>query len=202
MIPKITNKYDKPGNRNIYNALYDTLVYIKPKRCLEIGTFYGYSAKVFQDYFNKYYQKGKLVTIDIKKYVDLSELSNVIQIIVHPHVNNSSQWHYVNDSEILEYDVSSVKKNIKIIHEITHGYKFDFCFFDGDHQFESVRRDMLIAQNELNSPKYILFDDMDIEAHDSCRYYKENIKSNKQWLTYEYKDWGDWVGAALMWENI
>lgn len=201
MIPHNTNKYPTPGSRHIYNALYDTLVALKPEICLEIGTFHGQSARVFQDYFTEHCPTGKLITIDIKKYVDLSDLPNVFQIIGHPHVTNSTNWHHVNEQELMPYTDSSVKMNVRLIQNANHWHGFDFCFLDGDHQWESVRRDFLIAANVLEFPKYILFDDIDVEAHDSARYYQEQILTKETLNIYDYSDWGVWVGAALIWQK-
>lgn len=201
MIPKTTSKYPTPGSRYIYNALYDTLVCLKPKACLEIGTFHGQSARVFQDYFTEHCPEGILITIDIKHYVYLTDCPNVFQVIGHPHVANSTQWHHVDDKELLEYTDSSVRANVKKINEANHGKKFDFCFLDGDHQLESVRRDFLIAANVLEPPKYILFDDIDVEQHDSARYYREQILTKEILNVYDYANWGVWVGAALIWQK-
>lgn len=195
-----TNVFESVNNREIYNALYATLIDLKPNLCLEIGTFHGKSAEVFQKYFDEYNPNGKLITIDIKKYVDLSWLKNVIQLIIYPHVENSETLHYVTKQDILPYDIDSVNKNIAIVESITKN-KFDFCFLDGDHQMESVKRDFDIANRLLKEPKYILFDDIDDDRHDSMFYYRNNILNNDKIEKYDFKDWNCWVGAVLL-KNI
>ena len=102
-------------NRQFRQALLATLIHLKPKYCLEIGTHLGQSTEVFQKYFDEYQQDGIVVTVDIHKYKDLSHLKNVKQLIVHPHVDNSSDWHYVNNEELLDHNVDSVAKNTEII---------------------------------------------------------------------------------------
>lgn len=201
MIPKQQHNFEIIGGRNIYNALYDTLVYLKPKYCLEIGTFHGKSAAVFQKYFNDYQPYGKLVTIDIKKYIDLSHMPNIIQLIVHPHVKNSTQWHYVTNDELLPYVEQSYLKNIHIIQQAFTDIMFDFCFLDGDHQLPSIQNDFLIARLLLKYPQYILFDDIDIVAHESMQYYLTNIKTNPNLYVYDYSDRKEWTGAALIWNK-
>ena len=199
------NKFEPVNNRHIYDALYSTLVYLKPKYCLEIGTFYGQSAEVFQAYFNEYCQDGKLITCDIKKYVDFAHCPNVTQVIVHPHITNSAEWHYVKNNELLP-PTRDPMDNVDIVRELFKD-KFDFCFLDGDHQEISVYDDFLMAGELLLNPKYILFDDIDEpdktikRKHDSVRIYEQEIKNNEALNIYDFADWGIWVGAALLWEK-
>lgn len=193
------NRFLKVNNRNIYNALYSTLLYLKPKYCLEIGTFHGQSAEVFDAYFNDFQPEGFLITIDIKKYVNIDS-RYIKQVIVHPHVTNSTSWHFVTNEEILPCLNNSVEENIKIIKN-NFGHKFDFCFLDGDHQMTSVISDFEIANALLQDPKYILFDDIDVKEHDSMKYYNKTINVNNELNIYNFNDWYEWVGAALLWEK-
>ena len=114
--------------RYFRDALFASLVHLKPKLCLEIGTHIGQSTNVFQKYFDQYEPDGVVVTVDIKKYVDI-ESKNVKQLIVHPHVNNSSDWHYVKNEELLDHNVDSVAKNTELIKESIRNFsesQFDF----------------------------------------------------------------------------
>lgn len=197
MIINKMNQFASINERDIYDALYSTLVYLKPKYCLEIGTFHGKSAEVFQKYFDIFCTDGLLITIDIHKYVDLSWADNIKQLIVHPHIQNSSEWHYVDNNQILPYTADSVTQNIaQIKTEISN--QFDFCFLDGDHTMESVTRDFQIARQLLSQPQYILFDDIDSEPHDSVKYYNQFIKNNNEYNVYSFDNWTKWVGAALV----
>ena len=171
-------------NRQFRQALLATLIHLKPKCCLEIGTHLGQSTEVFQKYFDEYQQDGIVVTVDIHKYKDLSHLKNVKQLIVHPHVDNSSDWHYVNNEELLDHNVDSVAKNTEIIRGAIRNLSenhFDFCFLDGDHQRDSVMKDFAISRNVLSEPQYILFDDTEDDGggHDSVDVYNEIVAEDK-----------------------
>ncbi len=193
-------------NRQFRQALLATLIHLKPKYCLEIGTHLGQSTEVFQKYFDEYQQDGIVVTVDIHKYKDLSHLKNVKQLIVHPHVDNSSDWHYVNNEELLDHNVDSVAKNTEIIRGAIRNLSenhFDFCFLDGDHQRDSVMKDFAISRNVLSEPQYILFDDTEDDGggHDSVDVYNE-IVAEDRYNIYDFsKEWETYCGCALIWNK-
>lgn len=193
-------------HRRFRDALLATLVRLKPKYCLEIGTHLGQSTEVFQKYFDEHQQDGIVVTVDIHKYKDLSHLKNVKQLIVHPHVDNSSDWHYVNNEKLLDHNVDSVAKNTEIIREAIRNLPendFDFCFLDGDHQRDSVIKDFAISRNLLAEPQYILFDDTqeDGGGHDSVKVYEEIVAEQKYNIFDFSENWGVYCGCALIWNK-
>ena len=146
-------------NRKFREALFGCLLQLKPKYCLEIGTHLGQSTEVFQKYFDEHEPDGVVVTVDIHKYKEL-DLKNAKQLIVHPHVDNSSDWHYVKNEELLDHNVDSVAKNTEIIQESIRNLpesKFDFCFLDGDLQRDSVIKDFAIASNLLKEGENYAF---------------------------------------------
>lgn len=193
-------------NRQFRQALLATLIHLKPKYCLEIGTHLGQSTEVFQQYFDKYEQDGLVVTIDIHKYKDLDHLKNVKQLIVHPHVNNSSDWHYVDNENLLDHNVDSVAENIEIIRNGIRNYPrtdFDFCFLDGDHQRDSVVKDFAISRSLLSDPQYILFDDTEDDGggHDSVKVYEDMVAEEKYNIYDFSKEWETYCGCALIWNK-
>lgn len=200
------NKGPKAGAQRFYrDALYATLCHLKPQVCLEIGTHTGNATRVFQRYFDEQKKNGILITCDIKKYADLSDLKNVVQLQVYPHVNNIPDWHPVEDGEMLpgwKDVVHSELENFKRVRKSLTDiglWGFDFVFIDGDHQRDSVYKDLKIATELLNPPKYILLDDTDEFDHDCSAIYHQELKN--KYNTYEFDDWSVAVGAALLWEK-
>jgi len=203
-------KIDKPNqfasagvpSRHFRDALYASLLHVKPKYCLEIGTHIGQSTAVFQRYFEEHEPEGIVVTVDITKLVNIKS-ENVKQIIVHPHVPNSDEFHRVDD-HLLTHEIDSVKENTKLIQEAIRNYPtnfFDFCFLDGDHQRQSVINDFEISRNVLNGSQYILLDDTEEEHHDSKRVYEE-IVSSQSHNVYDFsKEWDCYCGCALLWNK-
>jgi len=207
------------GKERYYrDALFSTLVHLKPKVCLEIGTHTGQSTHVFQEYFSRFMPDGVVVTCDIKNYVDLSSspynLPNVKQVKVYPHFWDICQHHNVNSNEMLPFTQedleTSVDKNTRIllgaIHQDLLEYTepqevFDFCFLDGDHHQLSLEKDLAIVQRLLRKPQYILLDDTEEWAHDSARYFHEKIKIDPGLDSYQFQDWPVAVGAALIWNS-
>jgi len=194
-------------NKRCYykTALLNTLIKLKPKVCLEIGTHYGGTAGVFEYYFEKYKRDGVLITADIKKYADI-ENKFVKQVIVYPHIKNIEKFHQVNKEELLvlspNESADSVKENIKILKkelEKVDEKLFDFAFVDGDHQRKSFLADISIALQLTKYPHYILLDDTKDEIHESAFVYHNEII--KKFNHYDFEDWPIFVGMSLIWEN-
>jgi len=198
------NQYPPSGKpeRHFRDALYASLLHLKPKYCLEIGTHIGQSTLVFQEYFTKYQPDGIVVTVDITRLVELA-LPNVKQLIVHPHVANSIEYHKV-DNNLLTHNVDSVAKNTELIKESLRNFStnhFDFCFLDGDHQLQSVLNDFEISRNLLGDDQYILLDDTEEDHHDSKTVY-EKIIAEQSHNIYDFsKEWGCYCGCALVWNK-
>lgn len=200
------NKGPKAGAQRFYrDALYATLCHLKPKVCLEIGTHTGNATRVFQRYFDEQMSDGLLITCDIKQYADLKDLKNVVQLQVYPHVKNIPDWHPVRDDEMIrgwEDTKDSEFQNFKLVRKALTDrslWTFDFVFIDGDHQRDSVYKDLKLSLDLLSSPKYILLDDTDEFDHDCAAIYHQELKS--KYNTYEFDDWSVATGAALLWEK-
>lgn len=186
-------------HRQYRNALYQTLIALKPKYCLEIGTNHGATAEVFQTYFDKYMSDGACITTDIKIYRDLN-LKNVHQVQVHSWIDNPWDHHHGKDSELRAKDGNT---NYKIIMEAMLEYDipwFDFMFIDGDHTEPSVRADFELFYELPTSPQsVVLLDDTDEDKHYCSHLYKNEIKKNSKFSTYDYENWPCRVGMALIW---
>ena len=195
------------------DALFSTLTELKPKFCLEIGTNTGHTAKVFQRYFEEYgSDEHVLITADIKIYVEMN-YPNVKQIQVYPHVNNIKDLHIVEDSDLIGGRVNqleSVDKNIDIIRNVMEEKgipEIDFAFVDGDHQRESMLKDIEIAKSLVKSSGYILLDDIHDYVHESAKTFHDEIKLDSQYNCYEFEDWQDLLkgtgtaGSALIWQR-
>ena len=198
------NQYPPSGKpeRHFRDALYASLLHLRPKCCLEIGTHIGQSTLIFQEYFNKHQPDGIVVTVDITRLVELT-FPNAKQLIVYPHVSNSGDHHKV-DEHLLTHKVDSVAKNTKIIKEAIRNLsytKFDFCFLDGDHQLQSVLNDFEISRNVLGGDQYILLDDTEENHHDSKTVYEQMVAEQSH-NTYDFsKEWGCYCGCALIWNK-
>jgi cephalosporin hydroxylase len=181
------------------SALYETLKYLRPKYCLEIGTNHGASAIVFQRYFDEYMEDGRLITCDIKIYNKLN-LPNVTQIQVHSWIDNPWNWHHGNDTEL----INDERNNLQIILDTMNKLnipELDFSFIDGDHTEKSVNKDMDMVGFYLpmKLPKYILLDDTDSKDQDVGRIYRDHIKKNPKFNTYDFENWPCRVAASLIW---
>lgn len=200
------NMGPKAGHQRFYrDALYSVLEHLRPTLCLEIGTYYGGSSAVFQEYFDKLCPEGKLVTCDVNKYTELN-MPNVEQVLVYPHLTKSQmdRWHALDSNKMLPdaYTRDDIVESSHIYNiEILKPYgEFDFCFLDGDHTTLSAARDWIIADSVLKHPKYVLFDDSKEYEHD-CAKWIDDMRTYEPQLYnfYDFDDWEVTVGASLIW---
>lgn len=187
-------------------ALLNTLITLRPKVCLEIGTYYGGTTAIFEQYFRDYMPDGILITADIKKYIDLSSHKRVRQVLVYPHIQNISRYHDVSKAEMLPHtDIilnDSVDANVKILRKELRaiGKKmFDFAFIDGDHTEKSFLRDLEIIKQVCRAPHYALLDDTKEALHECYRTYREKVRT--KYNHYEFEDWPIFVGMSLIWDK-
>lgn len=184
-------------------ALYNTLVALKPRVCLEIGTHFGGTAAIFTKYFADHMPDGVLVTADIKKYCDYKH-PQVVQAVVYPHSVDVISRHWVTPPELLNgYIMSyenSVGLNVAILADWLYkvgATAFDFAFLDGDHQRAAVLKDIDIAKLLTKPPHYMLLDDTKEGAHEVSVVYEKELKP--VYNHYDFDDWPIFVGASLIW---
>ena len=192
------------GTKCYYKTgLLNVLIKLKPKICLEIGTWRGGTAKMFEYYFKKYRPDGVLITADVRKYVDISS-DKIKQVLVYPHVPNLKDFHDVSNEHLLcdfeRHLEKSVESNCEILKKELKNIRaesFDFCFVDGDHQEISFMRDLEIAKRLSKPPHYTLIDDTKEEAHECAMVYQNKLihKVNH----YDFDDWPIFVGMGLIW---
>jgi predicted O-methyltransferase YrrM len=187
--------FNKFGNRNYFNAIYSILLKYRPQYCLEIGTNYGGSTKVFDKYLNDYQSDGLVVTTDIRQYVSFNS-KHIIQKVVCPHINNSSQYHEVLDQYLLNNNgVDTIKNNIDII-KMSGINTFDLIFIDGDHNRKSVLADIEIAKSLSHKDTILLIDDINATNHEVSEVYKELCL---QYEHYEFEeDWQEYVDLGII----
>lgn len=187
-------------------GLLNTLIALKPKVCLEMGTLFGGTAQVFQEYFDDHMPDGVLVTADVKRYVDVdSQLPNVLQAIVYAHSTDIVTRHSgVTLDQLLDGSEAacneSVERNVVILTDWLHKIgtdKYDFAFIDADHARLSLLKDIEIATRLTAPPHYMLLDDTKEGVHDVSAVYKDELVN--KYNTYDFEDWPVFVGASLIW---
>jgi len=172
--------------RSYLNTLLNILIELKPLYCLEIGTFKYGSASIFARYFERYQQKGKLITCDIGKYDD-NIYDKVYPVIVHPYIEDSKNFHgYLTQN--VYYKENSEELNKKIILDKMLELsidKFHFSFIDGDHNIVSFLKDVRVSKELTSQDGYILIDDIDDNNHSLSKFYHENLKLNNNFYEIE-----------------
>ncbi len=197
------------------DALYATLVALKPKYCLEIGTHKGDSAAVFQEYFNNYMPDGLLITCDIADWDNTIEkrMPNVKFCQVYPHWYDKYIWEMSKQDKLLpdwrDQIHDSVNANVDCIYDKyneqnimgidlgSNTHLFDFTFIDGDHRSISLAKDLAIANYFSDK---ILLDDVDEGEfyQESAGFYHGVIKKTGAYETYDFEDWGVCTNCALL----
>lgn len=192
-------------SRNYYQAIYSTLIELKPINCLEIGTFQYYSAKVFSKYFQEYNLDGKLITADISEWHrDSVPPARVYPVMVYPHREDINNFHgnikvfHSNYKQVLKGKphcsiINSIAINESMIEN--HIDLFDFAFVDGSHDKVSAMADLHIAKILTKPEGYILIDDITNSDHEIKDLYI-NLKEKNSF--YEYNNWPILPDMALI----
>lgn len=156
---------------------------------LEIGSFCGQSTLIMRYFLDKYGKKNKLVACDpfvyegwldklkapgdpYLKYVanrpDISR--NAYNSFVREAFIRNQQFFSAHDlCRLVQMNSDEFFKNwsagktLKDIfgNELKTGNKFSFCFIDGDHNYEAVRRDVENVISWLEPTGKMLMDDSD-----------------------------------------
>ncbi len=93
-IPLVDNRTDMDCCIRLYRrAIYNTLLELKPKYSLEIGSYLFQSSSVWSRYIKEHMPNGKLITCDIAKWTNSPPPDHVIQVMVYPHIDNISDFH-------------------------------------------------------------------------------------------------------------
>ena len=195
------------GQEHYYKtALYNVLLALYPKYCLEIGTWFGGTVRVFERYFEEHQKNGRLVTADIMQR-DILVSKRVHRVQVYPHSRTYWQRHPVTDADLLpdgsERIEISRQLNTTILQDaldvIGGSSVYDIAFVDGDHAKESVEKDIAICKSLTCYPHYILLEDVREGIHEVSQYYEKEI--SKAWNHHDFEDWPVLSGCALIWEK-
>jgi len=199
--------YDKKCH--YLDALYATLVQLKPNYCLEIGTHDGKgSTRVFEKYLKEVNPDAHLITLDVMPCSNLPKHPNIEQVIVAPHhariaetCGNRGNWFVQDDLAHFDKLENSINENLKLVSEKMKEMgieKFDIAFIDGDHEEESFLNDIELCKQLTAAPHYLLLDDTKEELHPCCHIYHAQIKDSESYECYNFEDWNHFVGMSLV----
>lgn len=196
-------KGPRQGEHRYYKtALWNTLIHLRPRVCLEIGTWKGGSAKIFRRYFEQHRPDGILVTADIKKYTNVAD-KRVRQVKVYPHTPDIFKYHKtVAESDLLldwrdKMDDSVEANTVVLLNALvgTGAKIYDFAFVDGDHW--NLLKDVDIVKRVVKPPRYALLDDTTAYVWECSWVYRDEIKPKCE--TYDFEDWDIFTGTSLIW---
>lgn len=166
---------------------------------VEIGSFCGLSTNVMTYLKEKHGVKTPLITCD--KWIfegaeqggflgDSTVISHELyqQFVKETYIRNISMFSQ-NDLpftvEMFSDEFFSVWERSEKCHdvlgrEITLGGAISFCYIDGNHSYEYVKRDFENCDAYLESGGFILFDDSaDYSGWDVCKVVKEVMKTGR-----------------------
>lgn len=197
-IPLIDQRDDLDCCKRYYRrAIYNTLLYIKPKYCLEVGSFIFQSSRCFSRYFKENCPDGKLITLDICKWTTCN-LERVYPLMVYPyteeviHEHGGLQVYFKDWQRIVKQGLAPEFNMFILKQEMTslNIKQFDFIFVDGSHSKESFENDLRMAKIFCRPEGYILIDDIYRQEsdppYDQYKIYMQ-LKLHNEF--YEYEDW-------------
>jgi hypothetical protein len=155
---------------------------------LEIGSFCGQSSLMMRYFLDKYGKKNKLIACDPFVYEGwLDKLKTGETYLKHvanrPDISRNSYNNFIKEAFIRNQQFFAADKPCSLVpvtsdeffkewqagktmtdlfgNEIKPKGKFSFCFIDGDHNYEAVRRDVENVISWLEPGGKMLMDDTD-----------------------------------------
>ncbi len=205
-IPYISDDSSMDCCRRYYRrAIYNTLLELKPKYSLELGTYLYQTSHVFSKYYKQYCPEGWLITADISTWNRGGTPRNVYPVMVYPHIMDIEAEHggidvyYRSFRNRLLKGEDTVELNCNCIQEtmikLNIWDRLDLCFVDADHTRKSFLADLAIAKICTKEDGWILIDDINDRGHEQFDVYRELQTCNH---FYEYEDWEISPGLALI----
>jgi len=195
-------RWDVADDRFYRRAVLNTLINLKVKTAVEIGTYTYQTSNVFSYYFDKYQPDGFLVTADVSTWNRGCAPSRVQPVMVYPHVKNIHNYHggidiYHKDfAERLDVGQDSKELNLKIISSELNGSTPDLIFIDGCHTTYSFMNDLFIAKELSGDNTWLLIDDVRDNRNEQEYIYRKYLKPKNEF--YEFDDWSPNPGMALI----
>lgn len=169
---------DGRGRADWYKmGLLNVLCTYQPLNCVEIGTHKGGTTRVFEWYFKNIRPDGRLVTVDVEKFVDVLS-ARVKQVVLDAWSN-------------LECPNNEPKRKANRILDHTNAYSPDFMFIDGDHSESGLAIDIEAAK--LLKAPLVMLDDCRGEWPAPTKWFQE-FPGEK----YAFEDWPVYVGCGVV----
>jgi predicted O-methyltransferase YrrM len=180
-------------------GLLNALIHFHPRKCLEIGTRFGGTARVFNQYFAEHEPTGTLVTCDIAKFRNLN-MARVTQVLVPPHsVEAAREDRFFAPQQMLEDWEDAAPLSVAHTSETLRPYApFDFVYIDGDHSYDGVSKDWQIVARVTLGPTPVVLDDVVGQHEGVVRFYEEICQTHEH---YEFADWPVFVGLGAVMTN-
>jgi hypothetical protein len=176
-------------NANIFLNLIDKN---KPKNFLEIGVLEGVTAKNVCDLLYKVYGYDfRYIGIDLfgldleknnqREFTPISnQYSNPLKYFYHKFILKKKP----NSVEGVRYLLKKYEKSITLYRGYSHDYLkkidlslVDFCFIDGGHSYETVKKDLSIILRKIKKNSLILIDDYDQPSY-GVKKAVDEVKNN------------------------
>ena len=164
---------DKPVTQTTKNEQKALYKYSKlAKFIVEIGVFEGYNTREFA----------------------LNSSNDTVIFAIDPFIKGSLGFSYLKAIAINNWKRNNVLRKIKILRGLSWNMynqinnALDLVFIDGDHSFESVKKDFILFSQKLSANGVIAFHDARVFKWGSVRLIEEIIKPNRKWKIIEEID--------------
>jgi predicted O-methyltransferase YrrM len=149
MLKQITQKYEKLNYMNHKQALYlrDLILSKNLQNLCELGHYHGKSSAYLASILSER-GSGKLTTYDL--------LATVVKPGINDLLSEFNLQQYVDIIISREGYIWDLAKRIQNNPE----NKFDFCYIDGGHTFESTGLGFVLVNILMKPGGYIVFDDV------------------------------------------
>jgi ubiquinone/menaquinone biosynthesis C-methylase UbiE/predicted O-methyltransferase YrrM len=153
--------------------LYESIMYVKPQHCIEIGTYMGRSAYAICSALKKLGGKRRLLCIDTfasplsKEYFEMDFMVNMMSRVpeVAEEYSNYERYPTTLDCLLLTLNRYPFMENyidIKICNSndlMLNNEMYDFALIDGDHTYDGVKNDFIKIKPFIKNGGVICFHD-------------------------------------------
>lgn len=198
---------DVPGftNNRILGFIADAVMWRRPTHSLEIGTFMGRSASVICHALNQLGGNRTLTCVDFyvqvynAEYLERSFMQYMINRCgpeIRDLYTDFGQLNTLEDCFWLTYERHpDMQRHARLIRansqtlDLSNHEKIEFAYIDGDHSYEGVRCDFLLAASIMTPDALVVLDDFSVDFPGVQRFVNE-IRNHSA-MRYEGEQDGD-----------
>jgi hypothetical protein len=184
---------------NLRSKCFTLARMLRPKNCLEIGSWHYISANALGDGMEAAGENngGVVNSLEIRQggYDGAAGVRpknrRVRPLFWLPHHTGQDTWKYDKDIPHPEFKSMTndeiFEKNLAYLLSVTPADKYDLILIDGDHSYEGISWDWKYVMHVSHDETVIIIDDIWDSRLTPCRQFFDELQTNK----WDFESWND-----------